>query len=196
MTTIAQTALGRLDAEGRLLNSVLKGPTKKAGRIGFRGDIALKFQAKMADEARPPEISSDQVIAAAQEGEPHISFLAGFLLSFEYLKLLAEVLGDALSPAGKYFLFCDNIDISKRYQVEFGGANFYILPIDEATVYNETLELLYLEKNDLKKLDTAGKVDAIVDKAMGFSQSFPKITYEEGCKLMGPVRNIYENRPV
>lgn len=196
MTTIDQTALGRLEAEGRLLNSVLKGPTKKAGRIGFRGDIALKFPAKMADEARPPEISSDQVIAAAQEGESHIGFLAGFLLSFEYLKMLAEVLGDALSPKGKYFLFCDNIDISKRYQVEFGGASFYILPIDEATVYNETLELLYLEKNELKKLDTAGKVDAIVDKAMGFSQSFPKITYEEGLKLMGPVRNIYENRPV
>jgi hypothetical protein len=196
MTTIDQTALGRLDAEGRLLNSVLKGATKKPGRIGFRGDIALKFQAKMADEARPPEISSDQVIAAAQEGESHISFLAGFLLSFEYLQLLAEVLGDALSPKGKYFLFCDNIDISKRYQVEFGGASFYILPIDEATVYNETLELLYLEKNELKKLDTAGKVDAIVDKALSFSQSFPKITFEEGCKLMGPVRNIYENRPV
>ncbi|MES2229774.1 MAG: hypothetical protein V4540_18705 [Pseudomonadota bacterium] len=196
MTTIAQTALGRLDAEGRLLNSVLKGPTKKAGRIGFRGDIALKFQAKMADEARPPEISSDQVIAAAQDGDRHIGFLAGFLLSFEYLALLAEVLGDALSPKGKYFLFCDNIDISRRYQVAYGGATFYILPIDEATVYNETLQLLYLEKNDLKKLDTAGKVDAIVDKAISFDQSFPTITFEEGCKLMGPVRNIYENRPV
>ena len=32
------------------------------------------------------------------------------------------------------------------------------LPIDEATVYNETLELLYLEKNELKKLDTALRV--------------------------------------
>ena len=51
MTTIDQTALGRLDAEGRLLNNVLKGPTKKAGRFGFRGDLALKFQAKLADEA-------------------------------------------------------------------------------------------------------------------------------------------------
>jgi hypothetical protein len=196
MTTIDQTALGRLEAEGRLLNSVLKGPTKKAGRIGFRGDIALKFAAKRADEARPPEIGSDQVIAAANEGEAHIAFLAGFLLSFEHLALLAEVLGDVLSPAGKYFLFCDNIDISKKYQVEFGGASFYILPIDEATVYNETLDLLYLEKTELKRLDTAGKVDAIADKAASFTQAFPKITYEEGLALMGPVRNLYENRPV
>jgi hypothetical protein len=196
MTTIDQTALGRLDAEGRLVNSVLKGPTKKPGRIGFRGDIALKFQVKMADEARPPEISSDQVIAAANEGEPHIAFLSCFLLSFEYISLLAEVLGDALSPQGVYILYVDNIDISKKYTLEYAGATFYVLPIDEATVYNEVLQLLYLEKNDLKKLDTAGKTDAIADKAIGFKADFPKITYEEGLKLMGPVRNIYENRPV
>lgn len=196
MTTIAETALGRLEAEGRLLNSVLKGPTKKEGRIGFRGDIALKFQVKKADEARPPEISSDQIVAAAHAGESHIAFLAGFLLSFEYISLLAEVLGDALSPAGKYFLFVDNIDISKKYQVAYGGATFYVLPIDEATVWNEMLQLLYIDKNDIKKLDTAGKTDAMIDKALKFAETFPTLTYEEGVKTMGPVRNIYENRPV
>jgi hypothetical protein len=196
MTTLTQTAFARLDTEGRLLNCLLKGPTHKPGRIGFRGDLALKFAALFADEKRPPEISSDQVIAAAQEGEAHLAFFAGFLLSFEYIKLLADALGDALVPQGKYFVFCDNVDLSKRYQVAYGGATFYVLPIDEATVYNEVLQLLYLEKNDLKKLDTAGKTDAIVDAAMKFNETFPAITYEEGLKLMGPVRNLYENRPV
>lgn len=196
MTAIQDTAFARLEAEGRLLNSVLKAPTKKAGRFGFRGDIALKFQAKLADEARPPEISSDQVIAVAEAGSPHISFLTGFLLSFEYVQLLAEVLGDLLSPTGVYILFCDNIDISKKYTMDYAGTTFVILPIDEATVYNELLELLYLEKGDLKKLDTAGKTDAIADKAASFKASFPKISFEEGLALMGPVRNLYENRPV
>jgi len=196
MTTIQETAFARLESEGRLLNSVLKAATHKPGRFGFRGDIALKFQVKKADEARPPEISSDQVIAVAQAGESTIPFLACFLLSFEYLKMLAEVLGDTLSPTGKYFLFVDNIDISKKYQCEYGGATFYILPIDESTVYNELLQLLYIDKGDLKKLDTAGKTDAVADKAASFSDSFPKITYEEGLALMGPVRNLYENRPV
>jgi hypothetical protein len=194
--TIADTAFARLESEGRLLNSVLKAPTKKPGRFGFRGDMALKFQAKLADEARPPEISAEQVIAAATAGEPTLGFMAGFLLSFEYLALVAETLGDLLSPTGKYFFFVDNIDISKKYTVDYGGATFFILPIDEATVYNELLELLYLEKTELKKLDTAGKTDAIADKAASFSASFPKITFEEGLKLMGPVRNPYENRPV
>jgi hypothetical protein len=77
-----------------------------------------------------------------------------------------------------------------------GGIPFYVLPIDEATVYNELLELLYIERNDLKKLDTAGKLDAIADKALKFTDAFQQITFEEGLKRMGPVRNPNENRPV
>ena len=70
MTTIEKTPLGRLDQEGRLLNAVLKSPTTKpAGGFGFRGDIALKFQAQLADEKRPPEFSIEQVLTIAQEGE-------------------------------------------------------------------------------------------------------------------------------
>lgn len=194
--TIDTTAFARLDAEGRLFNSVFKGATHKAGRSGFRGDLALKFAARKADEARPPEISADQVIATAEAGQPYLTFFTSFLLSFEYVGLLVEALGDLLSPKGVYVLYCDNIDVSKRYQLEYGGAKFFILPIDEATVYNEVLELLRLEKGDLKKLDTAGKVDAIADAAASFSESFPAITFEQGLALMGPVRNMYENRPV
>lgn len=194
--SIDDTVLGRFESEGRLLNSVLKSATHKPGRFGFRGDLALKFAAKRADEARPPETSSDQVIAVAHQGEAHLAFFAGFLLSFEYIALLADVLGDALGPQGKYFLFVDNIDISKKYQLDYGGASFYVLPIDESTVYNELLQLLYIEKNELKKLDTAGKTDAVADKALAFTASFEKISFEEGLRTMGPVRNIYENRPV
>ena len=196
MSALSQSALARLDAEGRLFNNVFKGATHASGRFGFRGDIALKMAEKRADEARPPEISCDQVIATARDGSPHIEFLTAFLLSFEYLKLLVEVLGDALSPEGKYIVFCDNIDLSEKYRVNYGGATFVILPIDEATVYNETLELLYLEKGDLKKMDGGAKIDAIADAVKGFSPDYPFMSYEEGLQRMGPVRNLYENRPV
>lgn len=195
-TALADTAFAKLEAEKRLQNPVFKDATKKPGRFGFRGEIAIKFAAQVADEARPPEITCDQVMTIANEGEPGIPFFAGYLLSFGYLDLLVEALGDTLQADGKYFLFCNNIDLLKKYTVKMGGATFYILPIDEATVYNELLELLRLEKNDLKKLDTASKLDAVADKALAFSASYPEITYEEGLKLMGPVRNPNENRPV
>jgi hypothetical protein len=190
------SAFARLQAEGRLLNPVLKGATKKPGRFGFRGELALRFAPKLADEARPPELTCDQVIAIATAGNPKLPFFAGYLLSFEHLKDVAEVLGDTLTAGGKYFLFCNNIDLSKKYQVAMNGALFYVLPIDEATVYNELLELLYLEKNELKKLDTAGKTDRVADAALKFDVTFDTITYAEGLALMGPVRNPNENRPV
>lgn len=196
MTTIDKTAFGKLEAEKRLQNPVLKEATKKPGRFGFRGELALKFGEQLADEARPPEITCDQVMAFAQEGEKGIPFFTGYLLSFGYLDMLVDALGDTLMPDGKYFIFCNNIDLLKKYTVKMGGATFYILPIDEATVYNELLELLRLEKNDLKKLDTAAKLDAVAEKALKFTASYPEITYEEGLKLMGPVRNPNENRPV
>ncbi len=195
-TAIEQTAFARLEAEKRLVNPVLKAPTHKPGRFGFRGELALRFSATMADEARPPELTCDQVIAVAEPGDKTLAFFAGYLLSFEHLKDVAEVLGDTLSAGGKYFLFCNNIDLSKKYQVPYKGAMFYVLPIDEATVYNEMLELLYLEKNDLKKLDTAGKTDAVANAAIKYDVTFDTITYSEGLELMGPVRNPNENRPV
>ncbi len=201
MTTLAtkeidDTGLARLESEGRLLNPLLKAPTSKYGRVGFRGELALRFAPKLADEARPPELMCPQVMAIGTVGEKTLPFFAGYLLSFEHLKDVAEVLGDALSAGGKYFLFCNNIDLSKKYQVPYKGAMFYVLPIDESTVYNEMLDLLYLEKNELKKKDTAGKLDAVADAALKFDVTFDTITYAEGLTLMGPVRNPNENRPV
>ncbi len=190
------TAFARLETEGRLLNPLLKAPTNKFGRVGFRGELALRFAPKLADEARPPELLCGQAMAIATAGEKHMPFFAGYLLSFENLKDVAEVLGDALSAGGKYFLFCNNIDLSKKYQVPYKGAIFYVLPIDESTVYNELLYLLSLEKNDLKKMDIAGKLDAVADAGLKYDVTFDTITYAEGLALMGPVRNPNENRPV
>lgn len=195
MTRMNGTPLQDLDAEGRLLSPVFKGPIGTAGRLGFRGEIALKFPHLIADEKRPPEIKFDQVMTVADTGASTIPFLAGVALSLEHLKLLCEVLGDKLSPSGKYFFFAGNLDISKRYQIPYGGATFWVLPLDEATVYNELLELFHIERGDLKKLDTGDKLNAVANAAARFNDKFETISFEEGLKIMGPIK-IRENRPV
>lgn len=195
MTTINETPLASLENEGRLISPVFKGATAQQGYFGFRGAIALKFAQKLSDEARPPEIKFDQVMTVAKAGETTIPFMAGVALSLEHLKLLCEVLGDTLTPQGKYFFFAGNLDISKRYQIPYGGTTFWVLPLDEATVYNELLELFNIERNDLKKLDTAAKLMAVAEAASGFDEAFPEISFEEGLKIMGPIK-IPENRPV
>ncbi|RXG95174.1 hypothetical protein [Bradyrhizobium zhanjiangense] len=196
MTAIENTALGRLESEGRLLNAVLKGGTSKPGRFGFRGDVALKFQAKVADEKRPPDYSIEQVLTIAQEGEGTIPVLAGYLHSFAYLADVATVLDGALSPDGSYFMFCNNIDLLAKYQTKLDGITFRILPCDESTVWKEMMELVGINKDDIKKLDAGGKLDYLLDAAKKLDLAYDEISYEDGLKRMEPVRNRNENRPV
>ena len=196
MTTIEKTALGRLEQEGRLFNAVLKAPTTTPQRFGFRGDIALKFQTPVADEKRPPEFSIEQVLTFAREGEATIPILAGYLHSFAYLETAAGVLKDLLSPAGTYFMFCNNIDLRAKYRVNLGDVTFCILPCDESTVWKEMLDLMGIDKNDIKKLNTAGKLDVLLDAALGLDAKYETIAFARGLELMGPVRNRNENRPV
>lgn len=196
MTAIETTALNRLEQEHRLFNAVLKAPTTKPGRFGFRGDIALKFQQQMADEKRPPEYSIEQVFAvAADDGSP-LPFLAGYLHSFAYLADVAEVLNGLLSPTGTYFLFCSNIDLLALYRVKIGDITFNILPLDESTVWVELTELVGIDKTDVKKLGTGGKLDYLADKAIGFVSNYEEKSFEEVLKLAGPLKNRNENRPV
>lgn len=196
MTLIEKTALGRLDREGRLLNAVLKAGTTKPGRFGFRGDIALKFQAQVADEKRPPDYSIEQVLTIAHEGEDTIPVLAGYLHSFAYLGDVAKVLGGALGPTGSYFMFCNNIDLLAKYRTRIGDITFRILPCDESTVWKEMMDLAGVDRNDVKKLDTAGKLDYLLDAAKDIDASYEEISFEEGLARMEPVKNRNENRPV
>lgn len=196
MTQIEKTALARLEREGRLLNAVLKGPTREPGRFGFRGDIALKFQTQVADEKRPPDFCIEQVLTYARENESTIPILAGYLHNFAYLETAVEVLGDLLSPTGVYFMFCNNIDLLSKFRVKIGEITFNILPCDESTVWKEMMDLAGVDKNDIKKLDTAGKLDHLLDTALKFNDAFELIAYQQGVDRMEPVKNRNENRPV
>jgi hypothetical protein len=190
---MSTSAIQILDQQKRLLSPVFKGALKKPGTEGFRGEIALKFAAQFADEARPPEIAATQVMFSAADGK--MDFIACELDSLGYLEELRTVLADYIKPAGQYFIFAGNLDISKKYSITLDGILFNVLPLDEATVYNELLDLIGLERNDLKKLDTGAKLDKIAEAAVKFKGKFPVISYEQGVKEMGPIK-IPENRPV
>jgi hypothetical protein len=172
MTAIEQTGFSS-DWKPRAASStrLLKAPTKAAGRFGFRGDLALKFADKLADEARPPELAVQQVMAVAVSPAipPSRSSLRTCCRSSTCSRSPKCSGTEPDVRTGRYFVFCNNIDISTKYRVVMDDIPFYVLPIDEATVYNELLELLYIERNDLKKLDTAGK--ARCDRRQGGSSS-------------------------
>ncbi len=192
--TDSTNCLSRLDSQGRLVNAIVnEASTKKKGTSLYRGDIAVKFGRVTELEKKPPELKAEQVLMSADSQS--ISFMAVYLLSFETLAPLADVLGEMLTAEGKYFAFCNNIDLSEHYQVQLGKVNFYVLPIDESSVFNEMLELLKIDKNDLKKLSPSEKVEAVATAANKFKKTFPAISYQRGLGVRGPVRGPPAKRP-
>ena len=174
-TTTASPAFQRLEAEGRLLKPALNGPTRFPGRFGFRGEIALTTE---------PPVALEAAFAAADDGEATLSFLAGSLTTYKLLPALVEALGANIKAGGKYFIYVSDLDRASRYQIEFNGMSFYVLPIDDTSVYNELIDFLYLDKTKMKKMDTADKIDTIVDGALKYEQVYEVISYEEGLKRL------------
>ncbi|MCW2316543.1 hypothetical protein M2322_002091 [Rhodoblastus acidophilus] len=168
MTAIANSALDALDA--RLVKPTHKGPTHVAGRVAFRGEILLT-------EAAAPALTS--AIASADANAASLSFLAGQLATLSQLPVLADALGDALAPNGKYFIYVGDVKRGDRYQIALGETLVYVLPYDDVSVYNELIDFFYLDKTKMKKFDTAAKIDALAEGAAKYGESFPKLTYEE-----------------
>ena len=175
MTSIESTAFGRLEAEGRLMKSAHKAPSKASGRFGFRGEIAITLD---------PLSNLEAAFAAAEAGDAALSFLAGSLTSYKQLPALVEAFGVNLKPDGKYFIYVGDLERASRYLISFNGVPIYVLPIDDASVYNELIDFLYLDKTKLKKFDTEQKLDAIVDAAIKYDKVYEAISYEEGLSRL------------
>lgn len=158
-----------------MLKPTLKGPTHAPGRYAFRGDIALTFDPPAALEA---------AFAVAEGDEPTLTFLAGSLSTLRLLPALAEALGGNVKAGGKYFIYVSDLERASRYQIEFDGVSYFVLPIDDTSVYNELIDYLYLDKTRMKKMDTAEKVDAIAEGAVKYSQKYETISYEEVLKRL------------
>jgi hypothetical protein len=174
MTAITDTPFAKLEAEGRLLKPTLKADTHVEGRFGFRGDIAYDG----------PETVLKEVFTVSESGKPAIGFLAGSIKEYETLPKLVESLGAALDAEGKYFVYVPDIPRGSRWYVPFGAAKVFIVFIDDTSVYNELIDIFYVDKVKLKKYDTSAKLDALADVGLKYASvsDYEEISYEEGLK--------------
>jgi len=191
MTDFISSPIGKLDGMERLISPVFKAST--AFGFAFRGEIGIKLAESIAGEKRPPDIKTDQVFMFS-DGDK-ITFYSSFLDNLADLEGLHALMSPFYTPAGKYVIYAGNVDLLKKYAVKLDDISYLILPLDEGTVYNELLDLCYIEKGDLKKLDMGEKIETLAVAARKISAKFPETSWEQALKEMGPVK-IYENRPV
>jgi hypothetical protein len=174
MTAITDTPFGKLEAEGRLLKPQLKADTHVTDRFGYRGDIAYDG----------PEVFIKEVFAVSEAGKPAIGFLAGQIKEFGTLPKLVESFGPAFNAEGKYFFYVPDIPRGTRWYIPFGEVKVFIIFIDDTSVYNELIDMFYVDKIKLKKYDTSAKLDSLSDVGLKYASvtDYQEISFEEGLK--------------
>jgi len=174
MTDVSATPFAALDASGSLLKPALKADTEVAGRFGYRGDIAYDG----------PETFIKEVFAVSEEGKPAISFLAGSIKELQSIPKIVEHFGPALDANGKYMLYVSDAPRGARWYIPVNGIPFFIVFIDDTSVYNELIDIFYVDKVKLKKYSTTQKLDALADVGVKFDKvdDYESITWEEALK--------------
>ncbi len=173
MTDISATPFAALEASGSLLKPQLKADTEVAGRFGYRGDIAYDG----------PEVFIRDVFAVSQD-KPAISFLAGSIKELQSIPKIVSHFGPALDASGVYMLYVFDAPRGARWHVDVNGIKFFIVFIDDTSVYNELIDIFYVDKVKLKKYSTTQKLDALADVGVKFDkiEDYEAITWEEALK--------------
>ncbi len=148
------------------ITSVL-GATSQAGTIAFRGDLTLKkgeFREGSDVDRKPPEFVIQQAIIL-ESGEKLI-FVAGLILELSTLKIFLQEYKADLTTDTVFLFYVKNI--AENLKVECDGMTFQLIAYQEGMIWNELLELLYIEKGDLKGQSAEDKVVTVFDEAKSF----------------------------
>jgi hypothetical protein len=166
------------DKQGLLFITSVLGVTGEKGVSAFRGDLVLKqgaFREGSATDRKPPELVLHQ--AAILADSEKFLFVSGLFYELKDVGMFVDRYLPALKPETVTLFFVENI--AAPMQVELAGILFKFVPYRDGMIWNETLDLLYLEKADLKGQSAEDKVVTVYESAKSFGTKTPTIGFEE-----------------
>lgn len=138
--------------------------TNVNGTIGddkeaFRGDLVLEFgdMHESSQTRNPPKKVVEQAVVYAKGGK--IAFFVGYLGDIQALSDLHDRFKSDMADGVEPIVFVFNID--KPVQVAADGVTYACVPLTEGMVWNELMDLLYIEKSDLKGQSAEQKVETV-----------------------------------
>lgn len=114
---------------------------------------------------------------AVLASEDKLLMVAGNFASVEEIPELVAQLGDALADDCRLIFFVDNV--AKDALVEVDGKIYALIQFRGGMVWNELMELLYVEKADLKGMSGEDKVKVLYEASKEFEPSFEKHTLDD-----------------
>jgi hypothetical protein len=152
------------------------------GLYGYRGAMIVEEgKALSPDRKLPPKIQAKQVIMVNDDNG--IKFLACELDSFNDFKPLFEKYKEFFTHDSLNLLFVTDLDGNGTFVYE--DIKFTAFMLDESSVWNELLELAYLEKGDMKKLSSEEKIETLYEELLENDLDEDAKSYEDMCELIG-----------
>lgn len=152
------------------------------GTIGdaevYRGDLVLVFgEVTERGDRKPPVVVAKQAVIYASNDK--ISMLIAGLDRLEDLQLIAEHYAGDCQETTQALFFVHNI--KEEMVVSTGGITATAVPLDDGMIWNEALELLCIEKSDLKGQSAEEKIETLNGELSSANFKYPELAWEEAC---------------
>jgi hypothetical protein len=147
------------------------------GLQAFRGDFVITPGELnvAAGKRNPPEVLLRQAVMLA--GADSLKLIAGNLARVDALPELIAGFGPDMGPDSVVALFIDNLGADAV--VEQDGRRYVLIQHGEGIVWNELMELFYVEKSDLKGQSAEDKVATVHQAGQGYEPKAPVQTLDE-----------------
>jgi hypothetical protein len=141
------------------------------GGYAYRGDLVLEGDFGLpANERRPPKALMLQAVLFASDTQ--LKCVIGGLDHLATVELLLKKYRPDFAPDCRVLIFAR--DVPAPWVATYDGLEIVLLPNDDNLLWNELLDVLYIEKDDLKRLSPEEKVRALHQALARFQPKFPR----------------------
>lgn len=187
--------LENIDKQGLTFIMSVLGATSEKGITAYRGDLVLiqgSFREGSTVDRKPPELLLHQ--AAILADSEKFTFVSGLFSQLQDVQVFLEKYGSVLSSDLVTLFFVENI--SKPMLINLSGIDFRFVPYKDGMVWNETLDLLYIEKSDLKGQSAEDKVVTAYEAAKSYKFKADSFTYDDALAQTFVVKKDLASGPV
>ncbi len=153
--------------------------TTSGGQQAFRGDFIVKAGEfnETAGKRNPPVALLRQAVMLADADGDSIKLIAGNFASVDELPELIAGFAEQMAADCMPVLFIDNL--AGDAVVELDGRRWILIEYREGIVWNELMELFYVEKSDLKGQSGEDKVATVLEASKDYKPKAPVKTLDE-----------------
>ena len=166
--------LTKFKDEGYLFNVNFTGTFD--GSDIYRGDLVLEFgEVTERGDRKPPSVVAKQAVILITDD--NIRMLVAGLDKLSDLAMVTEHYEQYMTEDCQLLFFVH--DIKNAFIVPISGRDYKLEGLDDGMIWNEALELLCIEKSDLKGQSSEEKVVTLFDELCQFKSKGSTVNYDE-----------------